>query len=71
MKPDKEKMRAIASCPIPKTKRQVKAFLGLENFYNRFIPGFSTKAAPLSDLVHNDNLTELIGQTRRTRPLMT
>ena len=54
IKPDPEKTTAIANYPVPKTKRQVRAFLGLGNFYNRFIPDFGTKAAPLTELTRKD-----------------
>lgn len=54
LKPDPEKVEAIDNYPTPKTKRQVRAFLGLGNFYNRFIPDFGTKAAPLTELIRKD-----------------
>jgi hypothetical protein len=54
VKPDPEKISAIANYQVPKTKRQVRAFLGLGNFYNRFIPDFGTKAAPLTELTRKD-----------------
>lgn len=34
----------------PHTHKQVKSFLGLLSWYRRFIPNFSERAAPLSDL---------------------
>src|SRR6218665_2330 len=54
LKPDPEKVEAIDNYPTPKTKRQVRAFLGLGNFYNRFIPDVGTKAAPLTELIRKD-----------------
>jgi hypothetical protein len=54
LKPDPDKINAIADYPVPKTKRQVRAFLGMGNWYNRFIPNFGNKAAPLTELTRKD-----------------
>ena len=43
-------MAAIRDWPQPRTKKQVKSFLGLVGYYQRFIPGFATLASPLNDL---------------------
>lgn len=37
IKPDPEKIAAIRDFPIPTTKKQVRAYLGLTNFYKRFV----------------------------------
>lgn len=37
IQPDPEKLEAIMKMPVPTTKRQLRAFLGLINFYRRFI----------------------------------
>ena len=44
-------MSAFHCFPIPKTKTDVRAFLGLTGYYRRFIPDYATVAAPLTDLV--------------------
>ena len=41
---------AVQAFPIPQTKKQVKAFLGLTGYYRRFIPDYATIAVPLTDL---------------------
>lgn len=41
---------AINQFVTPKTKRDVHSLFGLAGYYRRFIDGFSTMAAPLSDL---------------------
>ena len=43
-------MTAIRDWPQPRTKKQVKSFLGLVGYYQRFIPGFATLASPLNEL---------------------
>ena len=48
--PQEAKIQTIRDWPRPTTKKQVKAFLGLVGYYQRFIPGFATLASPLHDL---------------------
>ena len=48
--PNPEKLFNIQQAPIPQTKKQVRSFLGLVGFYSKFIPNYSTVAAPLTDL---------------------
>jgi transposase InsO family protein len=48
------KVRAVTEWPQPKSKKEVRAFLGLTNYYRRFIPSFSEIAAPLTDLTGKD-----------------
>ncbi|XP_068205216.1 uncharacterized protein [Palaemon carinicauda] len=40
----------IQSAPQPKTKKEVRSFLGLTGFYRAYVPNYATIAAPLSDL---------------------
>ena len=40
----------VVNFPIPRTKKEVKGFLGLASYYRRFICGFSSIAHPLIDL---------------------
>ena len=54
IKPDPEKISAIKDYPIPKTKRQVRAILGLANFYRRHLPNFAEIVAPLTELTRKD-----------------
>jgi len=47
---DPEKVAAIRSWPTPQNLRQSRAFIGLCQYYRRFVPNFSEIAAPLHAL---------------------
>ena len=49
-KPQDEKIRAITEVPVPKTKKEVRAFVGLVGFYRSYIRDFASIAKPLTDL---------------------
>jgi hypothetical protein len=51
---DIAKTEAIRNFHRPRTKKDVRAFLGLAGYYRRFIPDFSTITAPLSDLTRKE-----------------
>jgi hypothetical protein len=51
LRPNPEKVRAVAKFRPPTTVSQLRSFLGLVSFYRRFIPGFSTRALPLTRLL--------------------
>lgn len=48
-----DKVHAIRSWGIPKSKKDVQSLLGLVNFYRRFIKGMTSVAAPLTRLTGN------------------
>lgn len=60
LKTDPQKTEAIQNFPVPKSKRQVRGFLGLAGWYRRFIANFADLAAPISDCIKGDKfkLTE-------------
>ena len=49
------KVDAIAKWPVPTCIRDVQAFLGLCNYYRRFIRSFAALALPLTDLTRKAN----------------
>ena len=45
VKPESGKIEAVRAFPKPRSKKQVRAFLGLAGYYRKFLPGFSSVAA--------------------------
>jgi len=44
----------ISSWPRPETAKQIRSFLGMSNFYKRFINRYSQRSAPLTNLFAKD-----------------
>lgn len=51
IRPNPDRITAIVNFETPKTVRQVRRFLGMTNYYRRFIADFSGVTAPISDLL--------------------
>ena len=49
IRPLEAKVKAVDGYPHPTKKKQMRAFLGLTNYYRRFIPGYGAIAVPLND----------------------
>ena len=47
--PQTAKTEAVANYQQPRTKTDIRSFIGLAGYYRRYIPNFSAIAAPLSD----------------------
>ena len=47
---DPDKIAAVLNWPVPRNLRQSRAFVGLCQYYRRFVPNFSETAKPLHDL---------------------
>jgi len=48
---DPSKVSSILNWPTPSNIKDVQSFIGLANYYRRFIPGFATIARPLHKLL--------------------
>ena len=55
---EQDKVQAVRDWPIPTSVHDVRAFLGLSGYYRRFVQGFSSIAAPLSELTKHDQVWE-------------
>jgi len=54
IKMEKEKVKGVLKWPTLRCVKDVQKFLGLANYYRRFIEGFAMVARPLHDLVKKD-----------------
>ncbi len=54
IQPDPDKVSAVREFPIPKKVKDVRSFLGLANYYRRFIKNFAHIAGPLTALLRKN-----------------
>ena len=47
VQPTEDKVRAVSRAPTPTNVSQLRSFLGLMNYYSRFLPNLSSTLAPL------------------------
>ena len=62
IRPLPDKVEAILKIPVPTSLKKLRQFLGLVNFYRRFIPSCTETLFPLTDLLRdrkkkNENLS--------------
>ena len=51
---DQEKVEAVTSWPQPRSVRGLRGFLGLADYYRRFIQSYAAIASPLTQLLKRD-----------------
>lgn len=54
IRPDPEKLQAIRDWEPLRNVHEVRQFLGLANYYRKFVAGYSRIASPLTDLLKKD-----------------
>ncbi|GBG79924.1 hypothetical protein CBR_g30189 [Chara braunii] len=59
IKPEDSKIAAIRDWPTPRTLTELRSFLGLANYYRKFVRNFSTIAAPLRRLLKKEAIWQL------------
>ncbi|XP_056136247.1 uncharacterized protein K02A2.6-like [Lampris incognitus] len=52
--PVKKRVKAIMEAPTPTNVTELKSYLGLLNYYNKFLPNLATLLAPLPELLRQD-----------------
>ena len=52
---DPKKIEAVLQWSVPVTVTDVRCFLGLTNYYRRFLKGYAKIARPLTDLISGQN----------------
>ena len=51
---DERKVQVVIGWPAPAKVTELRSFLGLANYYRRFIKGYSKIVSPLTDLLKKD-----------------
>jgi len=59
LSPKQDTMDKILNAPPPRTQKQLRAFLGLANFYRKYVPNFAIVAAPLTDATRKGSPKEI------------
>ena len=54
LQPTAQKLKAIVEAPAPNNVSQLKSFLGMINYYSKFLPNLSTQLAPLYSLLQKN-----------------
>ena len=52
---DPKKIEAMLQWPVPLTVTDVRSFIGLTNYYQRFLKGYAKIARPLTALISGEN----------------
>jgi hypothetical protein len=56
LQPIQDKIKAVIDAPVPENVDQLRSFLGLLNYYGRFLPNLSKVIAPLNNLLRKDSV---------------
>ena len=66
IKMEKKKVKGVLEWPMPRCVKDMQKFLGLANYYCRFIEGFAMVARPLHDLVKKDKKWDWMEKQKKT-----
>src|SRR6266496_3551504 len=59
LRPNPQLVQALMDFPQPRTLKELQSFLGLANYYRKFIANFSNIALPLTDVTRNNTQSNL------------
>jgi hypothetical protein len=62
IRPYPKKVEAVQTWPIPKNVHDVRSFLGLVNYFRKFIEHYSEIAVPLTNLTRRANAWDWTGR---------
>lgn len=51
IRPDPDKISAITNFPVPCSVKQVRRFIGMCGYYSKFVKGYSSLSAPITDTI--------------------
>ena len=54
IQPLDDKVEVITNAPAPKNVSELKSYLGMINYYQKFLPNLSSVLAPLHDLLRKE-----------------
>ena len=54
LKPTPEKVQAIYECEPPRSKSEVRSFLGMAGYLSKFIPRYASLTKPLRDVIRTE-----------------
>lgn len=57
---DPDKVSSIVNYPAPKSIKEIRRFVGMASWYRRFIDNFSSKLAPVTELLKNNGKNRFI-----------
>src|SRR5271154_6113296 len=57
VKPNPTLVKTIVEFPEPRTKKQLQSFLGLANYYRKFVESYSKVSLPLTDALRKTSDT--------------
>ena len=55
---EEEKVKVVLDWPVPKSVKDIQKFLGLANYYKRFVEGFAKIARLLYELIRKEQKWE-------------
>ena len=69
IQPMEDKVEAITNAPPPWNVSELKSYLGMINYYQKFLPNLSSVLAPLHRLLNRLNRLTGIGVKTSSKPL--